>query len=63
MGTLGTLGAIVTDVSQKESARGTGYHCELFMIRVTTSNKNIFAFEICTSIYVEICTAQRTCIL
>ena len=51
MGTLGTLGAIVTATSQKEIADGTA-HFELLYKDVTITKNIYFVFEFCTTILV-----------
>ena len=58
MGTLGTLGAIVPAISQKESAYLTA-HFESFLKGVTIPTNIYFAFELCTTIFVIMCMAQR----
>ena len=59
MGTLGTLSAIVPAASQKERDHGMGSLQNVFETR-HHSNEYIFAFGFCTSIYIEICMAQRS---
>ena len=58
MGHLGILGAIVPAASKKEINHGTG---SLWIILkcVTIPTNIYFAFEFCTSIYIEISTAHR----